>query len=469
MLLKRLVFTLPLVTFPLHAKGLEDVENPLTHKKSFVIVSQTGKGTVVKSFKTNSIIKVLKNRGVKIGDIAELDYGNICFKGSLEAFEKLQESLPVVKKENLKGCTWAVKETSNSYEILFKGKTVFSAEKEMPSYAYGRFRISLRELNIFVKPYELLTFKDIPVGVDAVTVGNLNIVAVGFGDKINLYQKVGNSLTYLTSLPIPSGILVGVRLLALDNKVYLLGNALTSDAEPVSFVAKLVGTNPVVVKKDIPYLFGVLRKGEQPLLVAQEFKEGGYGKAYSLTIEGEKVKIGKELKVPEGFRADTAVYTSDGELAFIDVGGTLKIYRGNFEKGFEHFMDIEGDFGNSYTAIDIPSVVGDTSFRKLYFPPPPVEIQLFGFKGFLVAKNVKEKIVPLLGEKILKFKEGRLVFVGKNRKGIYETKTLRGFVFQDTVQGVAVDGKGIPYAVSGFKNPFLFKKGGKIYKRKASP
>ena len=505
MLLKRILFAIPLTTFTLYGKGLKDienffqaqgvivgkvdsstyicdkglpyfrvgfpvsiyrggyVENPLTHEKTFVIISQTGKGLVEKSFKTNSIIKLFKNNGVKIGDIARLDYQNICFKGSFEAFEKLQDTLPVVRKENLKGCLWAVKETPNGYEILFKGKDVFFTEKEMPSYAYGRFKISLSDLNIFVKPFELLSFKDIPVGVDAATVGNLNLVAVAFADRVDLYQKVGNGLTYLTSLPTPSGILVGIRLLAVGKNTYILGNAVTSDAEPVSFVAKMVGTNPVVVQKNIPYLFGVLRKGEKPLVVVQELKDGGFGKVYLADFEGDKVKVGKRLKVPEGFRADTAVYSSDGELVFIDVGGTLKIYKGDFKKGFEHFMDVEGDFGSSYTAVDIPSAVGDTSFRKLYFPPPPVEIQLFGFKGFLLAQNVKERIVPLLGEKILKFKEGRLVFVGKDQRGIYEAKTLRGFVFTDSVQGVAIDGKGTPYAVSGFKNPFLFQKGGKIY------
>ena len=69
-----------------------------------------------------------------------------------------------------------------------------------------------------------------------------------------------------------------------------------------------------------------------------------------------------------------------------------------------------------------------------------------------------------MGEKVLKFKGGRLVFIGKNSKGLYEKKPLRGFVFEDAVQGIAIGKEGLPFAVSGYKNPFLFKKGGAIYK-----
>ena len=229
-------------------------------------------------------------------------------------------------------------------------------------------------------------------------------------------------------------------------------------------MAKLVGTNAVIIRKDIPYLFGVLRKGDKPLVVAQELKNGDFGKVYSVKLSPQGVSIGGKLNFPQGFRADTALLTADDRLVFIDRGGTLKIYSGNPEEGFTHFMDVEGDFGKSYTAVDIPSAVGDTSFIKLYFPPPPVEVQLFGFKGFLVARNLTENIVPLFGEKVLKFKGGRLVFVGENSKGFYEPKTLKGFEFEDALQGIAVDERGTPIAVSGYKNPFLFKEGGKIYR-----
>ncbi|RTZ67773.1 MAG: hypothetical protein DSZ30_05255 [Aquificaceae bacterium] len=440
------------------------VENPLTGKKKFVIVSQTAKGQVFQSFKESSLIKVSEDKGVKIGDICKLDYSAICFSGSKVVYEKLQNKLPLVWKTQEIPCRWTIEETPNGFEILFKGQQVFFVEKQLPTYAYAPAKVSFRDLNIFVKPYELRDFKEIPVGVDAIAIGKLNLVAVAFPEKVTLYQRIGDTLTHLSDLPVPVGIIVGLRLVKVNNNIYLLGNAVTSDVEPVSFVAKLVGTNPVIIQKDIPYLFGVLRKGEKPLVVAQELKNGVFGKVYKVDLSGGQVSVGGKLNFPKGFRADTALLTSDDRLAFIDVGGTLKIYKGNPKEGFSHLMDIEGDFGKSYTAVDIPSVVGDTSFRKLYFPPPPVEIQLFGFKGFLVAQNVTEKIVPLFGEKVLKFKGGRLVFVGENSKGFYETKTLRGFEFEDALQGFAVDSHGTPFAVSGYKNPFLFKKGGKIYR-----
>ncbi|HIC08780.1 MAG TPA: hypothetical protein EYO62_01835 [Aquificales bacterium] len=452
------------VDFPVSIYRGEYVKNPLTGKKTFVILSQTGQGVVVQSFKSNSIIRITEDNGVKVGDIARLNYRKICFKGSDYAFSKLQNALPVVKTDNIAACNWAVEETPQGYRILFRGKEVFFTPKgkEEAVESIPIKRVSLRQLNLFVKAIELKSFNDIPVGVDSVSVSKgVNFIAVGFDGDIKLYQIVGNSLTPLGDLPTPNGKLVGIRMVSVGGTVYILGNALTPDAQPVSFVAKLVGTNPVVVKSDIPYLFGVLRKGDKPLVVVQKF-DGSFGETYRFDLE--HLKVGEKLKTPEGFRADTAILSSDGKLVFIDNGGILRIFEGSFKGGFKHVVDIEGNFGKSYTAVGVPSPVGDTSLRKVFFPPHPVEVQLFGFKGFLVAENESEQIVPLLGGKLLKFRGGKLVFVAQTERGLYEKKTLRGFVFEDALQGIAVDGNGTPFAVSGYKNPFLFQKGGKIYR-----
>jgi hypothetical protein len=436
-------------------------ENPLTGKKVFVLIEETGKGKIVKSFKTNSIIALSEDKGVKPGDVTLYDYDKICFDGSDIYFQKLQNALPVVKGKN---CRWTIKETSNGFEVLYNGSEVFFAEKELPSYAYAPSeKISIRELTIFVKPTELKTFKDVPVGVDAVKVRNADILAAGFSDKVELYQVVGNSVNPLSVLPTPVGQLVNLSLLKYKDSVYIIGNAFTSDAEPVSFVAKIIGGDAVIVQQNIPYLIGVLRKGNNPLIVLQEFNNG-FGKVYLGKFTERGIEKGKKVDVPVGFRADTAVYSSDGELVFIDSGGTLRIFKGSFDKRFQHFMDVEGNFGNSYTAINIPNVVGDTSLRKLFFPPKPVEVQLFGFKGFLVAENKKKDIVPLIGNSLIKLNGGRLVFVAKTPKGIYETKTFRGYEFSDAIQGITIDERGNPFAVSGYKNPFLFQKGGSLYK-----
>ncbi len=449
------------VGFPVSTFRGSYVENPLTGKKSFVILGESGKGIVVESFKTNSVIRITENKSVRVGDIARLRYKEICFKGSDLAFEKLQNLLPVVRSDNPAACRWGIEERADGYEVLFEGKEVFFARKELPSYAYSERKVPFRELNIFVKAYELDRFSEVPVGVDAVSNGKLTLVAVALPEGVKLYQEVGGGLNPIGLLPTPNGKLVGIRLVSVGGTVYILGNALTPDAQPVSFVAKLVGTNPVVVKSDIPYLFGVLRKGDKPLVVVQKF-DGSFGETYRFDLE--HLKVGEKLKTPEGFRADTAILSSDGKLVFIDSGGILRIFEGSFKGGFKHVVDIEGNFGKSYTAVGVPSPVGDTSLRKVFFPPHPVEVQLFGFRGFLVAENESEQIVPLLGGKLLKFRGGKLVFVAQTERGLYEKKTLRGFVFEDALQGIAVDGNGTPFAVSGYKNPFLFQKGGKIYR-----
>ena len=451
------------VGFPVAIYRGTYVKNPLTGEKTFVLLGESGKGVVAESFKTNSLLRLTENKGVKVGDIARLDYDNICFSGSEYTFVKLQKELPLVKSENASSCRWAIVEKPDGYAILFRGKEVFFATKELPSYAYAApTKADLRELNIFVKAYELAQFKEIPVGVDTVQLSpKVKLVAVGFPDWVALYQYVGDNLTPLGNLPVPNGQLVGLRLVERKGTVYLLGNAVTPDAQAVSFVAKMVGTNAAVVKDSIPYLFGVLRKGDNPKVVAQEF-DAKFGATYSYDLS--RLEVGEKLNTPSGFRADTALLSSDGELVFIDNGGTLRIFKGSFKGGWKHYIDIEGSFGKSYTAVGVPSVVGDTTIRKIFFPPHPVEIQLFGFKGFLVAQNESAPIVPLLGDKVLKFKGGRLVFIGKTSKGLYEKKPLRGFVFEDAVQGITIGKGGLPFVVSGYKNPFLFKKGGKIYR-----
>jgi len=450
--------------FPVAIFDGTKVKNPLTGKETFVLLKETGKGQILQSFKTNSIVLVKEDKGVKVGNAVKLDYSTVCFKGSDFSFEELLNTLPVVKSKKLGSCKWAIEETNSGYKVLFNGREVFFAKKELPSYAYAYGKLTLRDIKLVAKPIELKELKEIPVGIDAVKVGKRDIVAIGYSDRVEIYERNGNSLVDLGFLPVPTGVIVGIRVVAVGGKIYILGNAMTSDAEPVSFVATLVGTNPVLMQGNIPYLIGVLnKKAPQKFLFVQTFSNG-FGKVYSATLGPTGIEVGNEIKVPEGFRVDTAVYSSDSKLAFIDPSGVLRIYKGTFKGGFEHLIDIDGNFGQSYTSIGIPSVVGDTTLGEVFFPPPPVEVQLFGFKGFIVASNERENIAPLIGDKVLKFRRGKLVFIGETQKGLFEKKPLIGALFNDAVQGFTVDSDGTPFAVSGWKNPLLFRQGGKLYR-----
>jgi len=440
------------------------IKNPLTGAESFVLIKETGKGKVVQSFKNNSIIFATEDKGVKIGNIVKLDYSNICFKGSDFSFEKLLNVLPVVKNSNVDLCRWAIEETNTGFKVLFNGQEVFFAQKSLPNYAVSYGKLSLREIRLVAKPVELSQLKEIPVGVDTVKTGKRDIVVVGFPDKISIFERDGNSLVNISTFPTPAGVLVGVKTIAVGGKIYIIGNAMTSDAEPVSFVATLIGTDAVLVQGNIPYLIGVLNKeNPQKYLFVQRFING-FGEVYRATIGPTGIEVGKKVKVPSGFRVDTAVYTSDGKLAFIDPSGVLRIFKGTFKGGFIHLLDIDGNFGQSYTYIDIPSTVGDTSLGRVYFPPSPVEIQLFGFKGFLVASNERENFASFLANKMVKFRKGKLVFIGETREGLFVKKPLIGGVFKDSVQGFTIDKDGTPFVVSGWKNPLLFLEGGNLYK-----
>ena len=451
--------------FPVRTLEGTEVENPLTHKKVFVVIKETGKGIVENSFPTNAIIKLTENNGAKVGNIVTLDAEKICFVGSDFAFEKLSQTLPVVKTQDTSGCRWEIKETANGYKVLYNHNEVYFVRKALPSYAYGPTgRADITDITILARPYLVSEYSDIPVGIDSAKLGKTVWVAVGFEEQIKLYQKVGNSLTEVATLPTPAGTLVGLQLVNIDGQLFIIGVNFTSDAEPASFVAKLVGTNPVIIQQAIPYYVAVLDKNRpEETLIAQKF-DGGFTDTYKAQLTANGIKVGEKLKMPEGFRADSAVMNEYDELAFIDGGGTFRIYKGSLKKGFEHIMDIEGDFGKSYNYIDLPNIMGNNVLRKFYFHPRPVYVQLFGFKGFLVAENKRAKIVPILADKFVKFTKGRLYFIGRNRKGFYEKKAVRGAVFSDDIQGINIDSEGTPYVITGKRDTLLLKLSGELYR-----
>ncbi len=440
------------------------VKDPSSGKEIFVIVKEVGKGKVVSSFPTNSVISVEKNNGVKIGDTVRLDYRTVCFFGSDYTFKELSQTLPVVKVKNPSTCRWTVRETPGGYEVYLDGKEVYFSQKELPSYAVAPQAVDLRDIHILVRKEQLKDFDTLPTSVDSQKVGNTDFVAVSFEDGVAIYQKVGNNLVKLAYLPTPVGTIVGVQLFELNGNLYIIGNAFTSDAEPVAFIAKMVGTNPVVIKDSIPYYIAVLNKNDpKGSFVAQTFDNGFKPEVYRLHFENDRLSLGKRIQtLPKDFRADTAVVNGDGELAYITTDGVLKVLKGSLDKGFKEEISVEGEFGKSYNSIKLPFLSG--GLGKVYFPPRPVPIQIFGFKGFLVAENIPRKIVPILADKFEKFEGGRLVFVAKNRKGFYEKKKLMGAIFTDDVQGLTLDGSGYPLLLSGKVNPFIFRSGGSLYR-----
>ncbi len=456
------------VGFPVAIYRGTYVENPLTHTKSFVIIGETGKGYIYQSFPTNSLVKVTQNQGVKVGDIVRLDVGKICFEGSDFVFQKLSQTLPVVKTKDIHSCRWSIEETNQGFKIYLNQQEVYFVQKSLPGYAFtSNPALDLKDLKIFANPYLLETYREIPTAIDSgyIVDNKIPFVAVGFPEKVVVYQKVGDSLKKITEFPTPAGILVGLQLVKINGQGYIIGNMFTIDAQPAAFIAKLVGTNAVIVAQNIPYYLAVLNKNApEKTFIAQRFSEGSFGDVYSVQFNNDVAVLGKKLNMPAGFRADSAVMTDDNTLAFIDSGGTLRIYKGDLQKGFKHIVDIEGDFGKSYVYINIPDVMGTNTLTKFFFNPRPQPITLFGFKGFVVVKNIPEQVVPILGSKFVKYKKGKLYFVAQNREGYYQSKPILGAVFEDAVDGFTISPDGTPYLITGKRNPILFRTEGDLYK-----
>jgi alpha-tubulin suppressor-like RCC1 family protein len=64
----------------------------------------------------------------------------------------------------------------------------------------------------------------------------------------------------------------------------------------------------------------------------------------------------------------------------------------------------------------------------------------------------------------VKFTKGRLYFIGRNRKGFYEKKAIRGAIFNDDIQGVNIDKEGTPFIITGKRDTLLLKLGGELYR-----
>ncbi len=446
--------------FPVAVYTGTEVENPLTHRVEFVITDRTGRGEVFKSFPNYSVIKLRENRGVKRGNVVELDYKNICFIGSDAAFSKLQDKLPVEKVSDTSGCRWVVKETPTGFAVLLNNRQVFFAEKNLPSYALPSVGADISGVNILVKPVELAQYNQIPTSIDAVSVGKTGYTAVSFEDGILLYQIVGGDVVPLARIPTPGGKIVNTQIFQLNGQIFVVGNAITSDGEPSSFVATLVGTNPVIIRENIPYLLAVLDKSRpSETFVAQSF-DGSFGPVYAVKFDGRTLKVGQKVDYPAGIRITSATLTESGNLAFIDGEGNLKIYK-KTPGGFKPEASVAGDFGKSYTSVSLPVFKGG---GVIFFPPRPVPVTLFGAGGFLVAQNEPKRISSVIVSGTLKFTGGKLYFVAPSPDGTYLKKPLAGYTFRDTVQGLAIDGNGTPFAVSGYRNPLLFTKSGKLYR-----
>jgi len=421
--------------------------------KNGIPLKESAKGKVEKSFKNASWIRILQDKGVKVGDRVSLDYSKICFEGSDLSFRRLSESLPLVKGE---GCRWKVVETPEGFAVYLNGEQVFFAAK---ASAEARGAAPYGGVAVVVKPVELARFSNIPFSIDAATVGGRNLVAVAFPEGIRLYERVKSSVVELGYLPSPGGTIVSVQLFDLGGEAFILANAVTPDGLPAAFVAKLVGSNPAPVKEGIPYLVAVLDK-DRPLetMVAQEF-DGGFGAVYRLTFKNGEPQRGERLNLPAGFRADAATLRGD-TLVFIDDAGELKVYKGSLGGGFSPVASFDGNFGRSYSVVKITALSG--RMGEVFFPPRPTPVKLGSREGFLVAENEPQRISSVLASKFLRFKEAKLHFLTAAGTD-YELKPLAG-EFRESIQGLGADGEGGVFAATGETNPLFFKKGGKLLK-----
>ena len=451
--------------FPVKVEKVTVVENPLTGKKTTVPIATTGEGFIKNAAKDYAVIYLTKGGNkVKTGDVYRLNYNRICFVGEDRTFAVLSKELPVVKvsKKNISNCRWTVEETPEGFRVLLNATEVFFAKKNLPQIAYSVGK-NLQSLNILVEPFELASYNEIPTSVDTLRLGSTLYAAVAFPEGIRLYQVVGDDLVDIGYIPTPVGSIVGVRLFSLNGNLYILGNAFTDEAKPTAFVATLVGTNPVIIKEAIPYYLTVLdQTAPEKTFIAQDFSNGKGGEVYKVNFDGNNLSVGEKLNLPHGFYAPSAVL--DGKrLAFVDDKGSLHVYEGSLERGFKPVATLKGDFGQSYTYVKRPAFEGG---GVIFFPPRPLPVQLFGYRGFLVAENHRRAIAPILASKWIQFTGGVLHFVATvGGKGEIVDKPLNGYIFQDAVQGMAVDPqKGTPFVITGHRNPFLFIQKGKLYR-----
>lgn len=405
-----------------------------------------------------SFAEILEDRGIEKGNKVRLHHGSICFVGSEEGYFKVSSLVGTLRKGE--DCNYVVREFERGFGIERKGVALAFFEKPAPKVAQIVERRLPEEFRLHAK--FLFTFPELPLSADACNFfGNeKDYVVVLFSSKLRIYEILRKELVEYASMNLPSGYPVSVQCVPLDNgKDVIILNMISGDSVNSALV-KVVGSTPVIVKKDIPYFMAVLDKSRaEETFVGQGFDSRNlWGSVKKLKLQGEEVVEGEDFPVPSGFRIDSAVLFKD-LLIFTDDDGYLRVYRG------EELLLSEDNFSGSYTTAELPGTYEDDN--KYTFNPRFGWTRVLKEEYPVLIKNVTSPIYRFLD--VTKFSEGEVYLLVSDRRGRLELKKVIGKKFEEAIQAVVTTRKGKTFVITGRTGTLPLQNRGDIFEVEIEP
>ncbi|MEJ5338034.1 MAG: hypothetical protein WHS43_00025 [Aquificaceae bacterium] len=388
------------------------------------------------------------------GDRIRLWAEDVCFDGSEDWFFKLRSVLPELKRE--KTCTYTIKELKEGIGVEYRGAPVafFQVQQAAP---VGIERAGLEDINLLARPKLLRPLPSLPLSADLcdLTGTGKEFLAVLFSGRVEVYELLKNDLVKRFEYSLPAGVPVGLQCgkITGEGTDLVLVNMVTGDSAN-SIILRAVGDSFVPVRRNIPYIMGVLdRRRPRETFVGQRFNfRDRFGQTVRLSLEGENLRETGAFLAPRGFRIDSAFYFGD-YLVFTDTAGRVRVFRGDSE-----VFSTEEGFGGSYTLVEIPFEQGKLNF---IFNPKGASVRFLNFNMALVVKNHTGVVQRFLD--IVKYSRGELFILGERRKDLVFIRPVRGGNFEESVQAVLTTKDGRILVLTGRTGTLTIQNRGEVY------
>lgn len=435
----------------------KEVVHPVTGEVIGRIDQEVGKVKVEEVKEKFSFARILEDKGIERGDRVKLSPSSVCYVGSEEGYFKVSSLVGGLKKGE--GCDYVVREFEDGFGVAYRGKALAFFEKPKPAV--------VREVRVQKVPEDfklsarfVITFPALPLSADACNFFGRDYLAVLFPSKLVIYEVLDKDIVEYATMNLPSGYPVSVQCAPLEGESDLILLNMVSGGEASSYILKLVGGTPVVSVEGVPYLLAVLDKSRaKDTFVGQKFDARDlWGEVKRLELSAEGVVEKGDMKVPSGFRLDSAVMMGD-LLLFTDRDGYLRLFKG------EEMLLSEENFDGSYTTAELPGTYEDSDKYTFNVRHPVLKI---GKRDYLGAvRNVRSPVYKFLD--VTKFSEGDLFVVHIDERGKAELKKVMGKKFEEAIQSVVRTKNGRMFVITGRTGTLPLQNRGDLFEVEISP
>jgi len=428
----------------------KDLIHPVTGKVIGKVEERVGTLRIEKVEDTYSTAS-FEGKSLRKGDRIRLKAGKVCFSGSDELFYRISSIVENLERQT-DNCDYLIRELEGGIGIDFGSKAVafFEFPKRPPS------AVAEKEIKrITLKSDLIMSLKALPVSADLcrLTTSEKRFLVVLTESRLEIYELTNGEPVKFHEMRLPDGDPVYLQCAEIGgySKDLIILNMFTGDT-PEAYIFKLVGETLDPVVKRYKKFIAVLDKREpEESLVAQDFDSRDlWGTVRKLKLSGDLLFEKEDLKVPSGFRVDSALKFGD-YLIFVDSRGSLRVFEGE-----RQILSRKG-FGGSYSTVEVPGEIED---EDLYiFNPRPFLITL-GDRTFIgIIKNETSPVYRFLN--VAKYQEGEIYALIPDEEGV-TLKRIRSRKFEEAVQAVLTDEEKA-YIITGKKGTLSIQNSGEVY------